>query len=232
MIVYAFTALKTLTWTPLCTKVRTNIFRLAVPVDCTPARLCTLTDVVILVQPREVFFSVAPQILTDAHHCYANTPSLYALELPTHWVTPMMPQMIIPLTPGASSPSAPAPPPPPPPPPRSQTTANDRLSGTQKEDDLALLEQNILSSPWYAANALEPTCGSPECPYVADCHGVRGMSCYTAFVITRSDGTFGCWREECSAYSTRQIENAVKHQRTNHFNHKPFLCVSANITPW
>lgn len=181
-----------------------------------------------LVHTIEFSFPVAPQSVTDTHHCFANAHTIYALGTLASRVTPMVTQTIASSAPGTPSSSAPAPPPPPP----TQTPTNDRRSDTQREDDLVLLEQEIISSTWYASNALEPICGSPECAYLADHYGVRGMSCYTAFVIPNPDGTFGCWREECSAFMARQIENAVKHQRTNHFNHRPFLCAPTSNTAW
>jgi len=112
--------------------------------------------------------------------------------------------------------------------------ANDRSSSTrpQKDKDLKELEQSIISSPWYAANSPEPTCESPNSPYHADLYGIRGLSCYTAFVDTNPNGTFGCWYEECSRYSARRLEDALRHQRANHFNHKPFLCVPTNGAAW
>jgi len=110
----------------------------------------------------------------------------------------------------APSSSVPAPPPAP---------TTDRRSGTrtQREEDLIQVAQNIVSSPWHAANALEPTFGDPDCPYLADRYGIRGMSYYTVFA-TKPNGTLGCWREECSSYSAWRLEDAVKHQRTNHSN--------------
>ena len=43
--------------------------------------------------------------------------------------------------------------------PQTHTPEKDHRPGTQKEEDLIQLEPEIISSPWYAANALEP--GSP-----------------------------------------------------------------------
>ena len=181
-----------------------------------------LTNALILVRPTEA--SDAPQ---GAYYGSTHTCPLYAPSLPGCWVIPVMTQTIIPSAPAthfAPSASVPALPPAP---------TTDRRSGTrtQREEDLLQLEQTIESSPWHAANALEPKCGDPDCPYLADRYGIRGMSCYTAFA-TKPDGTFGCWREECSSYSARRLEDAVKHQRTCHFNHKPFLCVPMNGTVW
>ena len=183
--------------------------------------------------------SVAPQSLGDVFHSHGNANSRYAHGLPPYWVFPVVTQSIIPIIPlsphaHVPSPQPPSAPQPPPPPPPTQTPANDHRAGTQqltqKEKDLTLLEQEIISSPWYAANAHEPPCGSPDCPYLADRYGVRGMSCYMAFVIAQPGRTFGCW--QCPAYSTRKPEDAIKHQRSNHFNHKPFLCAPANGTVW
>lgn len=187
-------------------------------------------EIYLLVRPVQASSSVVPPRLEQSHD---STNPLYASGLPTHWVIPVLTQTTIPFARTAHfAPSSSAPALPPPPSPQTQTPESDRRSGTQKEEHLIQLERCIISSPWYAANALEPICGSPDCPYLADCYGVRGMSCYTAFVVAKPGGTFGCWREGCSAYSARQIAIAVKHQRTNHFNHKPFLCVPVNGIAW
>jgi len=181
---------------------------------------------VILVHPIEASSSVVPHTLGEVYHNHANTRSLYAHGSP-NWVMPVVTQIVIssaPLARVAPPSSAPARPPPP------TAPANDRRPGTQKEEDLIQLEQQIISSPWHAANTPEPPCGSPDCPYVADCYGVRGMSCYTAFATAKPDGTFGCFR--CPAYSVRKLEVAVRHQRSDHFNHKPFVCVPINGTVW
>ncbi|SRR5258706_4324701 len=212
-------AMKSLTQTPLCTKVCTTSSTLPLTLECTSARLTDTNDV-ITVHPTRISSSVA-------HH----TCPLYFLGLPCYCVIPVVDQSIIPLVHVvhvAPSPSAPVPAAP-----STHAATNHRRSGTRtKEEDLTQLEQSIISSPWHAANTLEPTCGSPDCPYHADRYGIRGMSCYTAFVDTKPDDTFGCWYEECSRYSVRRLEDAVKHQRANHFNHKPFLCIPANGTAW
>ena len=201
-----------------------------------------LTNIVTLVHPTEVP-CVTRHSVKDAYSGSTYVCPLYALSVPTYWVFPVVTQTIIPSSPVAhlapSSPvahvgpssSAPASAP------ATQLTqvpTDGRRPGarTQKEEDLMQLEQSIISSLWYATNALEPPCGNPDCPHLADRYGIRGMSCYTAFVGAKPNGDFGCWREECSTYSTRRLEDAVKHQRKNHFNHKPFLCVPANGTTW
>ena len=199
------------------------------------------TDIVISVHPIESYSFREPQNWGGS----TGGSSIYAHALPPYWVIPVATQPITSLWPLAHvtpSSSSPAPPPLPQTPtptlappllPQTQTPANSHLLdllGTQKENDLIKLEQEITSSPWYAANAVEPPCGSPDCPHTADCYGIRGVSCYTAFVIAQPAGTFGCWR--CHAYSARKLEDAVKHQRSNHFNHKPFLCVPANGSIW
>jgi hypothetical protein len=174
--------------------------------------------------------------LKDASSDHANTSSSAGLSacpvtpVVTQTATPSVPVALIAHTHIVIVPSSLVPPPPPPPPP-SQAPATIHHPGIRKQD-LIQLEQEIISSPWYAANALEPTCGTPGCPYAADRYGICGMSCYTPFVDTKPNGTFGCWREECSAYSTQKREDAVKHQRANHFNHRPFLCTPTNGTVW
>ena len=166
-----------------------------------------MTDMMIFIYPSEA--SSVPrtgEMPTGAHFM----PMAYLLVL-THSIIPLAP--LAQVTPSSSAPA---------PPPLSQTfalalllqsqsqsqsPANGHGPGTQKEEDLSQLEQELLSSPWYAANALEPPCGSPECPYTAGCYGVHRMSFYTAFFIaTQPAGTFGCWR--CHTYSARNIEDA------------------------
>jgi len=187
---------------------------------------CVLTDTVILVHPIGTA-SVAPQCLETAYSGHPNTSSLYA----SRWF-PVTNQIITFSAPVSSSSAQSLSLPPPPPPPPTHTSADDRRSGIQGESDLIQLEQKIISSHWYASNTLEPTCGSADCPEAADYYGIRGMSCYTAFVVPNLDGTFGCWWEGCSAYAAQRLDDAVKHQRSNHFNHKPFLCVPTNSTAW
>ena len=118
--------------------------------------------------------------------------------------------------------------------PPAPAAANDRRSRSrlQKDKDLTELEKIITSSSWLEDDTPEPICGSPDCPDLANNHGIRGKSCYTAFVDTKSDGTYGCWYKKCSQYSTKSLEVAVKHQRSAHFSHKPFLCVPKNGTDW
>jgi len=227
VIMYGSTVEEVLTRTPPSTKVcmRTLAHRAV-----HQPRPCTLTDIVIPVHPIDSS-SVAPHTLGEAYHNHANAgslSSLYAHGLPPYWVIPVVAQTVIPSAPLAHvTPlsSAPAPPPP-----QTQTPENDRRPGTQKEEDLTQLEQEIISSLWHAGNTLEPPCGSPDCPYIADCYGTRGMSCYTAFVIANPDGSSGCFW--CPAYSARKLEDAVRHQRSNHFNHKPFVCVPINGAVW
>ena len=209
------TAMKGLTQTPPFTKVCAMPSTFPTTFECTSARL-TDTNTVVLVH------------LTGISSVPHHTCPLYVFDLPCYCVIPMVAQTNIssvPVVHATPSPSAPAPTP---------VAANNGRSSTltQKDEDLTQLEQDIISSPWHAANALEPTCGSLNCPYRADLYGIRGLSCYTAFVDTKPDGTFGCWYEECSRYSVRRLEDAVKHLRANHFNHKPFLCVPTNGTPW
>lgn len=238
------TAVKCLTWTQLHTKVGT---RTPSSSPCQYSRISQrgsyiLTNIVTLVHPTDVP-CVTRHIVKDAYSGSTYACPLYALSLPTYWVFPVVTQTVIPsstvahlapsspvahLEPSSSaSVSAPVTQP-------TRVPTDDRRSGarTQKEEDLRRLEQSILSSLWHAANALEPPCGNPDCPHLADRYGIRGLSCYTAFVDAKLNGAFGCWREECSAYSTQRLEDALKHQRKNHFNHKPFLCVPANGTAW
>ena len=225
-----YTLMKSLTRTLLCMQVcRTTLPPSIMPItlDCTQLRSLILTNIMVLVNPAGTSASVTPQSLNNGYSGHVQTSSHYAPGLPASWVTPGMTHTIILSAPvvhvtPSSSPPAPS---------SAQATTNGPRR-TQKEENLIQLEQDIISSAWYAANDLEPACGDLDCPYHADAYGIRGMSCYTAFVDTKPDGTFGCWREQCSSYSRRKLDDAVKHQRTNHFNHKPFVCTPTNGTTW
>jgi hypothetical protein len=100
--------------------------------------------------------------------------------------------------------------------------------------DLKLLEQECNSSQWLAENDHEPCVGDPSCPNLAEGRGIRGMSLYTAFVKNaRGEAeAHGCHFAPCAAYHTYSLEEAIRHQRDHHFNHKPFVCVPASGKQW
>ena len=102
----------------------------------------------------------------------------------------------------------------------------------QDLQNLQELEKTINASAWLRDNDPEPRIGNPNCPAEADECGVRGESVYTAFVKQQDDGTYGCKYEACRAYSTRTLDDAVRHQRHHHFNHSPFACVPASGNTW
>ena len=100
--------------------------------------------------------------------------------------------------------------------------------------DLKMLEQDCNCSQWLNQNEHEPRVGDLNCPQLAENRGIRGMSLYTAFVRNRgdTDEAYGCHFAPCAAYHTYCLEDAIRHQRDHHFNHKPFLCVPASGNPW
>ena len=98
--------------------------------------------------------------------------------------------------------------------------------------NLQKLEKVINESAWLRANAPEPRIGDSDCPAEADSYGARGMSVYTAFIETQDGYTYTCKYEPCRAYSTRSMDEAVRHQRHHHFDHKPYLCVPASGNTW
>ena len=98
--------------------------------------------------------------------------------------------------------------------------------------NLQKLEEIINMSAWLRDGELEPCIGERNCPAEADPYGIRGLSVYTAFVKNQHGDAYGCKYERCRAYSTRSMEEAVRHQRHHHFNHSPYLCVPANGGMW
>ena len=98
--------------------------------------------------------------------------------------------------------------------------------------DLQELEKLIEKSDWLANNEHEPNVGDAEGPKLAEKYGTRGQSLFTAFVKKKDDGGYGCKFEPCLAYSTNNLEEAIRHMRYHHFNHFPFSCVPLNGHIW
>jgi hypothetical protein len=105
-------------------------------------------------------------------------------------------------------------------------------------NDLKLLEDIFKKASWLQHNRHEPLIGGPDCPALAEAYGERGRSCFIVFVHQKSDRTYGCRHEACfqengeGGYSTRSLENVIRHQRYHHFYHQPFICVPSNGTRW
>src|SRR5258706_5642327 len=102
-------------------------------------------------------------------------------------------------------------------------------AGVQRERDVNTIDQWITSSSWVEANAPEPLVGSQESSQLVDQYGIRGLSCYSALVERRDDGTFGCRQERCMHFSAGTMEGAITHQRVHHYYHRPYKC-SINVT--
>ena len=100
-------------------------------------------------------------------------------------------------------------------------------------EDLQKLESLIDELDWFTSNDHEPKVGDTECPELAEKYGTRGQSLFTAFVTKQGgDGVYGCAYAPCSAYSTNNLEEAIRHIRSHHFNHSPFPCVPLNGDEW
>ena len=97
---------------------------------------------------------------------------------------------------------------------------------------LRKLESIIHASPWLRDNEPEPLIGDHNCPTTAHSYGTRGVSVYTAFIEKKDGDTYGCKYGACRAYSTRSMEEAVRHLRYHHFNHSPYLCIPASGNTW
>ena len=84
--------------------------------------------------------------------------------------------------------------------------------------DLALLYDIFMRSPWRAEGQLEPRIGDSECPDLANKYGVRGLSCFTAFMDQGYKCRFdGCFRDGEGARGFTTLANAIHHQRSYHF---------------
>ena len=102
----------------------------------------------------------------------------------------------------------------------------------QREQDVHTIDQWITSSLWLDANAKEPVVGSQDSSRLVDQYGVRGLSCYSALVERRDDGSFGCRQERCMHFSARTMEGAITHQRANHYDHRPYKCSDVTGLRW
>ena len=101
---------------------------------------------------------------------------------------------------------------------------------TRKEPKLTnaqivALERLFNQFPWLLNHLLEPVIGHPACPKEVENHGIRGASIFTAFVaVNEENETYGCRFEACHAFNAPSLDLAVRHQRSWHFDHKPFQC--------
>jgi hypothetical protein len=106
--------------------------------------------------------------------------------------------------------------------------AGSGISGQRLEER----EREFNLSSWLETHSIEPNVGHPSCPSIAEECGARGMSCYTAFVADDGSGQFGCCFEECRRFRVKSVEEAIRHLRRDHFNHRPFMCTPPNGKPW
>jgi len=102
----------------------------------------------------------------------------------------------------------------------------------QQIEELKQLEENFNASDWLNNHSIEPLVGDINCHYLAEKYGIRRASCYTVFVRVNGDNTYGCRHEICPAFRTPSLESAIRHQRHDHFDHRPFECIPANGAQW
>ena len=114
----------------------------------------------------------------------------------------------------------------------SHIAMTDTITLAKMDQSLRRLERIIDASAWLRDNWPEPRIGNPDCPAEANQYGLRGESVFTAFVEDHEDGTYGCKRQLCHVYSTRSLDEAVRHQRHYHFNHAPYACIPASGAMW
>ena len=93
------------------------------------------------------------------------------------------------------------------------------------EQDLQALQKAFNELPWIRNHSLEPVVGGPLCPAGAETHGIGGLSCFTALVQELEKGKWGCRFEACRAFRATSCEDAIRHVRYQHFDHRPFVCI-------
>ena len=105
---------------------------------------------------------------------------------------------------------------------------------SKQYEELKRLEKIFNRCSWLLNELLEPVIGDPDCPPEAEKYGIRGTSCYTAFVEDHGDTTYGCRHEICHLHPFRftSLDGAVRHQRYHHFDHRPFMCVPLSGAQW
>ena len=99
-------------------------------------------------------------------------------------------------------------------------------------EELEELENDFNESAWLLHHRLEPLVGDPSCHYLAEKYGKQRRSCYTVFVKDNEDDTYECRHARCRGLQTDSLEDAITHQRRNHFNHRPFQCTPPSGTQW
>jgi len=105
--------------------------------------------------------------------------------------------------------------------PRPHPTLQMAQQAEQMRRDLDKLRVEYEAANW--TNGHEPIIGSPDCPVLAEDHGIRGKSCYVVFVYKKGDGSYGCRHKNCfqdgsdRAPSSRSLTEAIRHQRKHHF---------------
>lgn len=102
----------------------------------------------------------------------------------------------------------------------------------KKARDLKVLENAYNSSEWLENHEHEPLIGDPNCPSLAQEYGIARASCFSVFLDKTREETYLCRFERCQGFPACSFEDALRHQRYSHFNHRPFLCGPASGTQW
>lgn len=97
--------------------------------------------------------------------------------------------------------------------------------------DLKILESTYNKSDWLKSHDHEPLIGDPDCPALAQEYGISRLSCYSVF-LEKINATYLCRFEACRGFSPCSLEDALRHQRYHHFDHRPFLCAPVNGRQW
>lgn len=105
-------------------------------------------------------------------------------------------------------------------------TRKKELKGPQEVEKV---EHIFNESDWLRGNTLEPVIGGPSCSQEVEEYGIGGASCYTALVKDNEDATYGCHYERCYPFRFPSLEEAIRHQRYHHFDHRPYECTTLLI---
>lgn len=100
------------------------------------------------------------------------------------------------------------------------------------EMDLNILESKYNNAAWLINHDHEPLIGDFDCPSLAQDYGIARTSCFSVFLEKVNEGTYLCRFERCHGFPPCSLEDALRHQRYSHFDHRPFLCAPANGKQW
>jgi len=77
--------------------------------------------------------------------------------------------------------------------------------------------EGLTEEDLFTINDRKPNIGCVDCPKLTERYGTR----LVLVIKKKGDGVYGCYLERCSAYSTHDLEEAIRHFRLYHFKTSP-----------